>query len=203
MASISSTPPTSIPSAYSAKGICQIVGLACLAGFAIDMLVISLPPAVGNVEWRAALMQQMSDRSIIVLIGAALLLFGSIDHRRWVKRFCTGCLILGVLFCMSSILVIADTLALHQKTIAQISAQEAQIKTQINSAQANPSALGQNVTPETLTAAAQQLGAQATTLKQNAKTNVVKLGASSVGNLVVVGLGLISIGRLGMRLRTR
>ena len=203
MVSIPSTSSSNVPNSYSAKGICQIVGLACLIGFLIDMLVISLPPAAGNLEWRAAVMQQLSDRSIILLLGAALLLFGGIDHRRWVKRFCTACLIFGILFCVSSLLVIADTLALHQQAIAQISAQESQIKTQINNAQANPRALGANVTTADLQKAIQQLGTQAQAAKINAKTSTVKLGAASIGNLVVVGLGLVSLGRFGMRLRTR
>jgi hypothetical protein len=202
MASISSAPST-VSSSYSAKGICQIVGLACLTGFVIDVLVMSLPPDVSNLQWRAALMQQISDRSIIVLLGAALMLFGSIDHRRWVLRFCTGCLILGTLFGVSSFIVIADSLTLHQQALSQISVQEAQIKTQIQKAQANPSALGANVTAATLEQAMQQLGTQAQAAKRNSKTNVVKLGTASVGNLIVVGLGLISLGRLGIRLRPR
>jgi hypothetical protein len=203
MASISSTPSTSVPVSYSAKGICQIVGLACLLGFVVDMLVFGLPANPGSLDWRTALMQQISDRSIIILFGAALLMFGSIDHRRWVIRFSTGCIILGTLYCVSSILVVADSLTLHQRTVSQISAQELQVKQQINNAQANPSALGANVTAETLNQAAQQLGSQAQTAKRNSRTNTVKLAASSVGNLVVVGIGMISLGRFGMRLRAR
>lgn len=202
MASISSPIPNSAGS-YGAKGICQIVGAVCLAGFIIDMLVLALPPQVGNVQWRIGLMQQMSDRSIVLLLGSALLIFGNIENRRWLKRLCTAALITGIVFFLSSLLVIADGLKLQQQAVGNIDTQASQLQTQIQSAKANPSIAGENVTAEDLTRASQLLITQADTLKQNAKTTVLKTGVASIGNLIIVGLGLVSLGRYGMRLRTR
>jgi hypothetical protein len=190
-------------SAYGAKGICQIVGWVCLTGFIIDMLVLALPPQLGNVQWRLGLTQQMSDRSIILLLGAALLIFGNFDNRRWLKRFSTACLAIGLAFFLACIVVIADGVKLQQQAVSNISTQASQLQTQIRDAQSNPSVAGENVTREDLTRAAQLLNTQADTLKQNAKQTVLKTGVSSIGNLVVVGLGLVSLGRYGMRSRSR
>lgn len=198
MASISSPTPNA---SYGAKGICQIVGLVCLAGFIIDMLVLALPPQLGNVEWRIGLIQQMSDRSIILLLGSALLIFGNLDNRRWLKQFSTFCLVVGVAFLLSCLLVIADGLKLQQQAVSNISNQASQLQTQIQNAQSNPSAAGENITAADLQRASQLLNTQADTLKQNAKRTVLKTGAASVSNLIIVGLGLVSLGRYGMRLR--
>jgi len=201
MASISTPTSNNTAIAYSARGIAQIVGLACLAGFLIDMLVLLLPPEIRSVEWRAGVMQQFSDRSIILLIGAALTLFGSLDNRRWLKNLSLLCLFTGVLCFFLSLLVIADSITLQQKAVSTIGTQSAQVQSQIDKAQENPSALGANVTPENLQRAEGQLKAQAKALTSNAKQSVLKLGVSSVGNLLVVGLGLVSLGRYGARLR--
>lgn len=205
MASLSS--PVSSPAdnhgAKGAKGICQIVGLVCLSGFVIDMLVLALPPQLGSAEWRVGLIQQLADRSIILLLGSALLIFGNLENRRWLKRFSTGCLAVGLAFCLACLLVIADGIKLQQQAVTNISTQASQLQTQIQNAQSNPGAAGQNVTPQDLTRASQLLTTQANTLKKNAKQTVLKTGVSSVGNLIVVGLGMISLGRYGMRSRSR
>lgn len=198
MASFSSSAPDS---SYGAKGICQIVGFVCLFGFLIDMLVLSLPPQLGNVEWRISIIQQMSDRSIILLLGSALLIFGHLDNRLWLKRVSMFCLAIGIMFLLSCLLVIADGLKLQQQTIANISNQASQIQTQLQNAQTDPSAAGETITAADLQRATQQLTAQTNSLKQTAKQTVLKTGAASVGNLVIMGLGLVSLGRYGMQLR--
>lgn len=201
MASIS---PSSVheSGAHGAKGICQIIGWVCLAGFLIDTLVLALPPQLGNLEWRVSLMQQVADRSIILLIGAGLLTFGNFDNRRWLKRFSTICLALGMMFFLSCLLVIADGLKLQQQAVGDISNQASQLQTQIQNARSNPAA-DQNLTAAELQRAAQQLNNQANSLKQNAKRTVLKTGVSSVGNLTIVGFGLVSLGRYGLRARMR
>ena len=196
-----STPSSNAANVYSVRGICQIVGFTCLLGFAIDMLVLTLPPDLGNLQWRVGVMQQLSDRSIVFLFGAALTIFGSLDSRRWLKRLSTLWLVVGVIFFLSSLLIITDCLKLQQQAVNTISTQESQIQTQIQSAQSNPSALNGRVKPEDLTRLSQELSSQATNLKQSAQTSVIKTAAASIGNLIVVGLGLISLGRYGMNLR--
>lgn len=198
MASVSSPTPNA---SYGAKAICQIVGLVCLLGFLMGMLILALPPQLGNVEWRISIIQQMSDRSIVLFIGAALLIFGNIENRRWLKRISTLCLITGVIFFLSCLLVIADGLKLQQQAITNISNQASQLQTQIQNAQDNPSAVGENVTSEDLREASRLLANQTSSLKQNAKATVLKTGAASIANLIVVGLGLVSLGRYGINLR--
>ncbi|MCY7391002.1 MAG: hypothetical protein LH647_05710, partial [Leptolyngbyaceae cyanobacterium CAN_BIN12] len=62
--------------------LCQIVGLACLAGFMVDIFAITFPPNLGDLQWRIGFMQQISDRSIILLFGLALVMYGMVDFRR-------------------------------------------------------------------------------------------------------------------------
>ena len=65
------TAPTNKPVApsynspvYQPQALYCIVGLACLAGFLVDLAVLSFPPSFGSVEWRIAFLQQISDRGI-------------------------------------------------------------------------------------------------------------------------------------------
>ncbi|GAB4369278.1 MAG: hypothetical protein Kow00121_09040 [Elainellaceae cyanobacterium] len=203
MASISTSTPVPGSSPYGVKGISQIVGFVCLTGFLIDMLILALPPQPGNIQWRVGLVQQFADRSIILLFGAALVLLGSVENRRMLRQFSRFCLLAGVVFFLMCILAIADSVSLQNQALTTISTQESQLQTQIQDAKSNPSAVGEDVTAEDLTRASELLTQQASSLKQNAKTSVLKTVASSVGNLVVVGIGLVGIGRYGMSLRRR
>lgn len=183
---------------YNAKGLCRIVGIACLAGFLVDLFVLTFPPALTNDQWRVGFMQQMSDRSIILLFGLALLMYGIVEFRRWRRRLAMLCLVTGVVFCLSCILVIRDSVAIQQTALTNISNQASQLRTQIEQVQQNPRS-APNVTPEQLQQASQLLSAQANNLKENAKTTVLKTSISSVGNLIIVGLALIGLGQYGAR----
>lgn len=195
---MTSIPTQNFANAYSTKALCQIVGLACIAGFLIDLLVLTFPPAFGSLEWRLGFMQQMSDRSIILLFGLALMIYGILEHRHWRKRLALFCLVLGLLFQLSCILVIRDGITLQQQAMSTINNQAAQIQSKIQDSQSKPD-ITAKVTPEQLQQASRQVATQAANIKENAKTGIVKTGISSVGNLVVVGLALISLGRYGAR----
>jgi len=186
------------PQAYNPQALCCIVGFACLAGFLVDLAVLSFPPSLGNIEWRIGFLQQVSDRSVILLFGLALLLYGTLDFRTWRRPLSLLCTVLGVAFSLSSILVIADGIAFQRQTVTAITTQAAQIESQIQNAQAD-STVAPNITPEQLAQAAQQLKNQAKTLKSNAQTSVIKTGVASVGNFLVVGLALVGLGRYGAR----
>jgi hypothetical protein len=201
MASITSSNSNTV-SSYNPKAICQIVGYTCLVGFAIDMLVLALPPDIRNVQWRIGMLQQIADRGIILLFGLALIIFG-LSNRRWLKQFSRLSLLVGILFFLVCPLVIADAVKLQQQAVNAITTQASQFRTQIDNARANPSAAGENVTPEALERASQQLTEQTDTLTKNARTTGIKAGVAIVGNLVVVGLGLVSLGRYAMRSRNR
>lgn len=183
---------------YNPKALCRIVGFACLAGFLVDLFVLTFPPAFGALEWRIGFLQQLGDRAVILLFGIALVMYGIIDFRTWRRRLALSCLILGVVFNLSCILVIRDTLAFQQQALTTINTQATQARSQIQKAQSNPAGVP-NVTPEQLKQLSQVVGNQVLALQENAKTTTLKTGISSVGNLVVVGLALIGLGQYGAR----
>lgn len=185
---------------YNGKALCRIVGIACLAGFIVDLLILALPPSLGSAEWRVGFLQQMSDRSIILLFGAALLTYGSLEARQFRKQLALISLILGVVFLLSCVSVIRDSLTLHSTAVKNINTQAAQIQNQIETAKGKPDPAAK-ITPEQLQQASKLVDTRVVSLKQGAQTSVFKTGSAIVGNLVVVGLALISLGRYGMRLR--
>lgn len=199
MASLSSS-PQKLASAPTGKGIAQIVGLVCIAGFVLNMLILLLPPQIGSIEWRIGFLQQFGDRSLVFCLGAALIIFGSVGSRRRLRQFSTFCFAMGIVFVLSCFLVISDTLSLQQQATTAIDTQASQLQTQLRNAQSNPTSLGANVKLEDIKRVADQLTAQTSVAKQNAKRTVIKTGASSVSNLAVVGLGLLGLGRIGMQL---
>ncbi|MEM9486948.1 MAG: HpsJ family protein [Cyanobacteria bacterium P01_F01_bin.116] len=193
-----STENHGIPAA--GKNICLVVGLTCLLGFLVDTLVLSTPPDPLSLEWRVNLLQQVGDRSIVLLFAAALLMYAFIDQRQLKRSLAFICLVLGVAFMLSCILVIRDSLILQSETLQNISNQEQQVQSQIEQARQGSADLsGAIVTPEQLLQASQQLANQASTLKQNARQGITKAGVASMGNLIAVGLGMLGLGRLGIK----
>lgn len=196
MVSISTQPGIS---SYAAKRICRVVGWTCLVGFLLDMLTIALPPGAGA-AWRAGVLQQMGDRSIVLLFGSALVMYSLWESRSQRRRMAYVCLALGVFFQMSCLLVIRDSLVLQQRAVDTISTRAEEIQTQIDQGRSNPELLG-DITQEQLEEAARQLNAEADSLLQTARTDITRASIASIGNLVVVGLGLIGLGRVGLRSR--
>ncbi len=185
---------------FNAQPLCRIVGFACLAGFIIDLLILALPASPGNPEWRVSFLQQMSDRSIVLLFGAALTIYGSLENRRWRKQLGMTSLVIGVVFLLFCVLTIADGLTLKQVAEKSISDQAAQVQTQIQEAKDNPKK-APNITAEQLQEAAQLVDTRVTSLKQTARNNIMKTAIGVVGNLVVIGIALIGLGYYGMRPR--
>jgi len=65
-------------------------------------------------------LQQLGDRAVILLFGIALVMYGIINFRIWRRRLALSCLVLGVIFILSCILVIRDTLAFQQQALTTI-----------------------------------------------------------------------------------
>jgi predicted PurR-regulated permease PerM len=128
----------------------------------------------------------------------ALVIFGSQANRARLKFFSRASMMIGLIFFLLCLLSVADAIKLQQQTVTTIDTQESQLQTQIRNVQGNPGGLGDTVTPEDLKRASELLTQQASTLKQNAANTVIKTGASSIGNLLIVGVGLIGLGRHGM-----
>jgi hypothetical protein len=182
----------------SERAIARLVGLACLFGFIVDILVLSFPPAFASLEWRLGLVQQLADRSIILLFSLALLVYGYFEVRSWRRRLSLACLILGISFSLSSVLVIRDSLVLREQAFVTIEERQATVEQQLKDLKNKNE---QQISEEQLTQASQAITKQVETLKDNAKNTAVKTGVSSVGNLIIVGVAMIGLSRLAGRSR--
>lgn len=197
---VPSSPQVSTPSGESlvSRNICLVVGLTCLAGFAVDMLAIATPPDPFALEWRINILQQIGDRSIILLFGVALLLFSVFSNRRLARPLSLISMAIGVALMLSCVLIIRDSLILRNQTITNIGNQAEQLQTQIDESRNSPE-LPADITPEQIREASAQIANQADSLKTNAREGIVKASFASIGNLIVVGLGLAGLGRLGLK----
>ncbi len=161
------------------------------------MLAIAMPLSPFDLPWRINFLQQMGDRSIILLFGSALLLYSQLGNRRLSRPISLILLGIGMAFVLSSVLVIRDSLILRDQTLTNISTQAEQLQTQIEESRGSVE-LPPEVTPEQLTQAALQVNTQAEQLKQDARSGITKAGLASIGNLTVVGLGMLGLGRFGL-----
>jgi len=202
MASVTSSSSSSSSTAgfLSPKAICRIVGFTCLLGFTIDVLLLTLPPSIQNPQWRVSVLQQIGDRSIVLLFGMALLI-GGLDSRRWLKQLSRVSLGIGILYFLLAPFVVSDTMKLQQQAVNDITAKATQVQSQISTAKADPTRLGPNVTLADLERASAEITTQVNEAQKSAVTTSVKAGVSVVGNLVVIGCGLIGLGRYAMRAR--
>lgn len=180
--------------------ICKIVGNACLAGFLVDIVVLAFPPRLGSLEWRVGFLQQLGDRSVILLFAIALLMYGSMASRRARKQLGLISLIVGFMFQMGCILAIHDGISLQRQAVSNIDNQASTIQTQIEKAQQNPGSLPQNISPDDLKKATASIEQREALLKKAAKSQVMRTGFASVGNLSVIGFALIALGRYSSRL---
>ena len=183
---------------FISRNICFIVGLTCIAGFMVDLLVLGTPPDPFALEWRIGFLQQMGDRSIVFLFGVALILYSIFDNRRIKRPLALLCLGLGVAFLLSSLLIIRDSLTLKDQAFRTISTQEEQLQTRIEESRASGE-LPADISLEQIQQASQEITTQAQQAKQSTSQGITKAGMSSLGNLVVVGMGLIGLGRIGVK----
>jgi hypothetical protein len=180
------------------RGIFSIVGIACIVGFAIDILVAAFPLNPGSLEWRVGFLRQLSDRSIVPMIGLGFLMFACMDARTLRKQLGYVGMATGVLCLMLGVLAIRDGVTLQSETLKTINGRASQVQQQIQEAQAKPPA-GAKITPQDVEQAMKQIEERSQAMQTNAKGSILKTGANSVGNLVVVGLALIGLGRYGVR----
>jgi low affinity Fe/Cu permease len=177
--------------------IFQIIGWTCLAGFVIDMLVVALPPSL-SLEWRIAMLEQLANRAVVLTLGTGLVISSS--SRRWLKWVSQTALLVGVALLLSCLLVVYNSTTLQNQTVTNINAQATQLQSQIQQMQQNPPK-DLKINMEELQKAAKQVDAQANNLKQGTQTRVIKAGISGAGNLLVAGIGMVSLGRFGLFLR--
>ncbi|MBE9010477.1 hypothetical protein IQ250_09695 [Pseudanabaenaceae cyanobacterium LEGE 13415] len=181
-----------------AKRLCRIVGLACLIAFLVDFLVIVFPVNVAEASWRLGTLQQIGDRSIVVLLGLALLIYGA-EQRKTLRSLSLLCFTIGVSFLLFCPVVAQDSLTLQRQALDRIGAQSTQISSRLQAIQENPNASAK-VSPEQLEQASQQLNARTESAKQAANNSIFKSGFLSVGNFAVMGVALLVLGRYGLYL---
>ncbi len=58
----------------------QLVGIVMIISFVVDILILLIPPAPLNPQWRLSFTSQLIDRGVIPLVGVALMLGGI-----WIK----------------------------------------------------------------------------------------------------------------------
>ena len=186
---------------YSPAAFCRIVGLVCIVGFVIDILTIAFPPAFGSIEWRVNILQQISDRSIILLFGLALTLYSSLYNRPWRKYLVAICLTLGVVYLFSAILVVSSAIQLQSQTEQQINLKASQLQSEVQSQvqDAESNKIKAKPTPEQVEQAEKKIESQSAELKENSKKSTIKQSFSGVGNFLTVGIGLIALGQCGAK----
>lgn len=186
------------PALTVGQSICFIVGMACIVGFLIDIVVLGAPFTLSYLEWRTDFLQQIASRSIIFLFGIALLLYCVFDQRHLKQPLAVFCLVLGVISLVSSILVIHDSLEIRDRTFRDINDQEVQIQSRIEESRSSGE-LPDEISLSELEDASKTIAAQAQGAKLAVGQDITKSGAGTVGNLVIVGIGLIGLSRIGMR----
>ncbi|MEA5448608.1 hypothetical protein VB780_08535 [Leptolyngbya sp. CCNP1308] len=199
MTSMSNATYVSLPRANShTSKIFLILGLACIVGFVINMATFAIPPNPMALEWRLVFLQQIGNRSILLFLGTAMLLYSLLDLPSLVKPLALACLIMGIVLPLSCVLLVRDHLVLQTQTMTSIDNQAQALQTQIQIAENDPSRPTE-VTPELLQQAMAQVESQTDSLIQNARNNTTKSIVANAGNLIVIGLGLISLGRFGIK----
>lgn len=193
-------PSSNFSDTSSVKSLCLIVGIASLAGFALDLLSLGFPLNLLDPQWRLSFLQQTGDRGIILLIGAALTLYGFLHNRRLARQIAFACIMVGIAFHLSIILIIQDSITLRNQAIQNIGNQMAQVQARAQQVQQS-SELPSNITPEKIEQVYQKIASQAESTKQNTEVNITRSAIRSCGNFLIIGLGLAGIGRFGIHKR--
>jgi len=173
------------------RAICLIVGITSLAIFAWNILALALTADPRSVQWRVNFLEQIGSRSFALLFGFGLIMFYLTSHPTLNKRVGFVCLMTGIFFQMSCILIIHDTLTLQEQAIANIARQSQQVRTEI---QENADGAEQEAEQ-----AIQQITVQEGELQQRAKSDITRAGIVSLGNLFIPGIGLLLLGRIGLK----
>ncbi len=200
MTSASGSPSTfsSPPSTPTASRIFWVIGLACIIGFVINLLTAAIPPDPMALEWRIGFMQQVSGRSILLFLGIAMVVYGGLGQRALSRYLALACLVGGILFLLSGVIVIRDGLVLQSQALSTIESEATEIRSQLQTAQANPN-LPSEITPQRIKEALGQLEVQAEALSQNARNSTMQSMMSMLSTQVVTGLGLLALGRVAIK----
>ncbi|MEM9776486.1 MAG: HpsJ family protein [Chloroflexota bacterium] len=195
-----SFPKQKLPDTYGAKPLFLIIGVTCLASFVLDALALGLPPSPYSIEWRTTFLEKIGDRSILLLLGAALTMYGIMGNRKLVVKLAAACVIAGIFFHASCLVIIKDSLSLKEQALSNISNQATQLQTQLQESRTSTEN-APTLTAQEIAQASQQIDNQAKSLQQRAQVDATKLSIVNAGNFVITGLGLIFLGRFGFTRR--
>lgn len=183
-------------SGSAGQTIARIVGLICVVGFIADVLGLVLPPGSGA-SWRFGVLQQVGDRSIVFLLGIALLIYGCWESQLRRKPLSYAALGLGVAYLLTCVLVISDGLKVQSQATANIGQRVEQLQNRIQQSRNNPE-ISAKAKPQDFDNALKSIESQAYTASENAKNTVTKSSIVIASNFLIVGLGLLSLGRFGI-----
>lgn len=164
----------------------------------MNLLATAVPPDLMALEWRIGFMQQVSGRGILFFLGLAMSVYGSLERSALARSLALICLVIGILFALSGVIVIRDGLVLQNQAVRNIESEATEIRSQLLTAQDSPN-LPAEVTPERIEEALVQVEAQAQALLENARGQTTKSMMSMLSTQVVVGVGLLALGRFGLK----
>ena len=147
--------------------------------------------------WRFGILQQVGDRSIVLVFGVALLIYGCWDITMRRKFFSYLGLGLGVAYLLTCVLVISDGLKVQAQAVNQINQRAQQLQTQVEQSRNNPD-IKAKATPKDFENAQKSIEAQAFTMTENAKNGSTKKSIIVASNFLIMGVGFLSLGRLGI-----
>lgn len=173
------------------RAICLVIGITSLAIFVWNILALALTADPRSVQWRVSFLEQIGSRSFALLFGFGLIMYYFLNHPILNKRISFVCLMAGILFQMSCILIIHDTLTLQEQALNNITRQSQQLRTEIQESA--------NSAEQEAEQAIQQIISQEGELQQRAKSDITRAGIVSLGNLLIPGLGLLGLGRIGLK----
>lgn len=164
----------------------------------MNLLATAVPPDPMALEWRVGFMQQVSARGILFFLGLAMSVYGSLERPALARSLAMICLIAGILFALSGVIVIRDGLVVQNQAVRNIESEATEIRSQLLTAQDSPN-LPADVTPERIEEALVQVETQAQDLFKAARGQTTKSMMSMLSIQVVVGVGLLALGRFGLK----
>lgn len=184
----------------TAHTLALLTSLICMAGFALDMLALSLGPNLSSSEWRMGFMQQLGTRCIVLLFGTSLLCYSLQTRPLSLRRIAWVCCGLGLCLSLSSLFYLQDSLRFQSLAIENLTTQRQSLEQQIQQftpQTPTPSELA--VDPARRDQAIELLRQRTQTLSLRARVRIQKTIARTFCSLLLVGVGLVTLGQITLK----
>ncbi|WOD37911.1 hypothetical protein [Nodosilinea sp. E11] len=177
-----------------------IASLICIVGFSLDMLSISLGLALDSIEWRMGFVQQLGERCIILLFGAALLCHSLQTTPARLKQIGWLCCVLGLWISLSSLFYLQDSFRFKSLALENLVNQQQNLTQEIQQFSPQPTeALGAIMDPVRKEQAVKLLEERTQELSAIAKIRIRKTVARTFFSLLLTGMGLGALGQVSAR----